>query len=406
MRSFLALAALLVTLPLAAQPTRQELLEEPRYASDDAKPTYGKVSAADFEKSLVIKPVTIDDYGTPIRALEIGLPKGHNARHTIVTAAVPRVKAGSHALEANAFRVDLDNETSVLRLRYLNQGEETRVPTAVAGSAIIRYPLGVTTHSVKATDKGTWDKYGIEIDGPIVRFDHLRLTSGRWLGDPKLMRIYDASGRRLETAGEWMGEDERMFVGAYGKVARVDFDVPGELAAARVDYEIDPQKPASAKVKVRGLPSVPLTVLGDTVTYTEEQLRSYLEGFTGSLEEQLMRAVTENDPKAAQYLLALGAEQKSEGPMSPFILAATMNNEELAELLLEAGADVKSKDANGITPLIQIASACPSPKLVQKMIDRGADVNARPANGVTALAMATSMNCGQVVAVLKKAGAK
>ena len=47
-RHLVALAALFVVLPLSAQPTRQELLAEPRYAHEDAKPVYRKVGAADF----------------------------------------------------------------------------------------------------------------------------------------------------------------------------------------------------------------------------------------------------------------------------------------------------------------------------------------------------------------------
>jgi hypothetical protein len=390
---------------LLAQPTRSELLATPQYA-EDSKPTYRKVTAAEFEKSIVAKAVVTENYGDRFHAVELSIPKGDNALHAVATLGTPRLRDGKGGtIEPDAFRFDVD-PAGVFRVQYAKEADGATVANA-AGDVRLRYPLEVTTRSIKAGEKGTWEKHGIEINGPYVRFDGHRLSSGRWGVGSRLIRAYDAAGKRLETAGEWVDDEGRMYVAAYGKVARADFDVPGELAAVHVAYDVNPQQPAAApKVTVRRIASLPLAVLGDTPSYSEEQLRSYLESFTGTLDEQLFNAATQGDATAVRYLLVLGADPNAGSAVSPFAIAAMQGHIEVAEMLLDSGADLKRTDANGVTPLFSVMSACPPASLVQKMIDRGADVNAKGPAGVTILAMAAAVNCQDAVATLKKAGAK
>ena len=408
MRPLLLLSVLTLAVSLAAQPTRSELLSEPRNMEQDLRPTYRTLTAVDFQKSVTVKPVVVDDYGTNVHALEITIPQGHNGLHAIAVSSIPKLlDAKGKAVDPDAFRIDADPDAGALRMRYEAETEGRSRVASVEGKLRLRYPLKVVTHSIKATDKGSWDKHGIRIDGPFVYFDPARVSGARWLSEYKLIRAYDASGRRLESAGEWSDENGNMFVAAYGNVARVDVDVPGEMAAGLVEYKHDPRKPP-VTVNFKPIPSVSLAVLGDTVSYTEEQLRSYLETFTGSDEEQLAAAATQGDLQAVRYLIALGADLHGgarEG-FSPFVAAAMLSHEEVAELLMDAGADVTTPDKSGLTPLMQVMSACPSSAFVQKMIDRGANVNAKAASGVTALSLATAVNCTPVVATLKKAGAK
>lgn len=408
MRPLLLLSALTLAFSLAAQPTRSELLSEPRHEEQDLRPTYRTLTAADLHKSVAVKPVVIDDYGTNVHALEITIPQGHNGLHAIAVSSIPKLlDAKGATVEPDAFRIDADPEAGALRLRYENETEGRRRVASVEGRMRLRYPLKVVTHSIKASEKDSWTRHGVRIDGPFVYFDPARVASARWLSEYKTIRAYDASGRRLESAGEWAGENGDMFFAAYGNVARVDVDVPGEMVAGVLEYAHTAGKPSVA-VKFKPIPAVSLAVLGDTVSYTEEQLRSYLAEFSGSDEEQLAAAAVQGDVHAVRYLIALGANLNGGGGdgFTPFVSAAMLSHEEVAALLMEAGADVITADKNGLTPLMQVMSACPSSELVQKMIDRGANVNAKATNGVTALSLATAVNCDPVVATLKKAGAK
>lgn len=408
MRPLLLLSLFALVFPVSAQPTRDELLSEPRYEEPDLRPSYRKLTAAEFQKSITIKPVVIDDYGTSVHALEIAIPEGHNGLHAIVLSSVPKLlDADGAALDPGAFRIDADTDAGALRLRYEAEEEGRSRVASVEGKLRLRYPLSVVTYSVQASAKDSWEKYGIRIDGPFVYFDPARVASARWLSQYKTIRAYAADGRQLQSAGEWSDENGEMFVGAYGKVARVDFDVPGEMAAGILEYAHTAGKP-SATVEFKPIPSVSPAVLGDTVSYTEDQLRGYLSELTGSDQEQLAAAVAQGDLQAVRFLLALGADVNggSGNGFGFFVTAAMLNHEELAQLLMDAGADVIHPDKSGLTPLMQLMSACPSSELVQKVIDRGADVNAKGPSGVTALSLATAVDCKPVVAVLKNAGAK
>lgn len=408
MRPLLLLSVLTLAVSLAAQPTRSELLSEPRYVEQDLRPTYRTLTAAEFQKSIAIKPVVVDDYGTNVHALEITVPQGHNLLHAIVISSSPRLlDAKGEAVDPDSLRIDADADAGALRVRYEAETDGRSRVASVEGKMRLRYPLKVVTHTIKASDKDSWARHGVRIDGPFVYFDRARIMAAQWPSEYQLTRAYDASGRRLEAAGEWGNEDGEMFVAVYGNVARVDVDVPGERAAGVIEYASSPRK-APPAVRFRAIPSVSLAVLGDTVAYTEDQLRSYLQAFTGSDEEQLAAAATQGDLQAVRYLIALGADLNGGGRegFSPFVAAAMLSHEEVAQLLMDAGADVTTPDKSGLTPLMQVMSACPSSAFVQKMIDRGANVNAKAPSGVTALALATAVNCTPVVATLKKAGAK
>ena len=63
------------------------------------------------------------------------------------------------------------------------------------------------------------------------------------------------------------------------------------------------------------------------------------------------------------------------------------------------------KDQNDSTPLIWAAQTC-SPRMVEALIKAGGNVNARAKGSATPLMMAEVMNRAEVVALLKKAGAK
>jgi ankyrin repeat protein len=87
--------------------------------------------------------------------------------------------------------------------------------------------------------------------------------------------------------------------------------------------------------------------------------------------------------------------------------AAAFGPVESVRELLKGGAKVDARDSRGLTPLaFALASETPSLETVRALIGAGADVNARDSNGETTLDWAEKFGCPEVLAELKKAGAK
>jgi ankyrin repeat protein len=95
-------------------------------------------------------------------------------------------------------------------------------------------------------------------------------------------------------------------------------------------------------------------------------------------ETELMRAASQEDFKAVQQLLSTAAN-----------------------------ANVNALDQTGQTALIL---ACQNPKaspdVVKSLLTAGADVNLRGRNGYTALTWALARNNGEVIRLLRRAGAR
>src|SRR5262245_1629326 len=78
---------------------------------------------------------------------------------------------------------------------------------------------------------------------------------------------------------------------------------------------------------------------------------------------------------------------------------------ELVRLLLDHGAEVNQPDVSRISPLLKACSGGVPARVVQLLLDRGADVNALY-EGETALDRALCGGNDEIVALLKRAGAK
>ncbi len=93
--------------------------------------------------------------------------------------------------------------------------------------------------------------------------------------------------------------------------------------------------------------------------------------------------------------------------VTPLHNAAGMGTPEMVQSLLGAGAKIESRDSRGLTPLhFALASDTPSLEIVRKLIQAGADVNARDTSGETPLDWAEKFGYPDVIAALKKAGAR
>ena len=162
----------------------------------------------------------------------------------------------------------------------------------------------------------------------------------------------------------------------------------------------------------------------------------------------LILACQYNMAEIGKYLIEKGADVNipATSGHTP-LMAACTRSEELVDLLLEKGADASvalpdgttafttavvgvltgsistkvtdellarganvdesasSGDAAGYTCLMMAARNA-SPDLVEYLVEKGADVNARAADGNTPLSLATEKDDQEMVALLKKLGAK
>ena len=91
---------------------------------------------------------------------------------------------------------------------------------------------------------------------------------------------------------------------------------------------------------------------------------------------------------------------------SPLFSAISAGHDDMALMLIKRGADVNFADNNRSTPLMWAACNCRSIRLVKALVDAGADVNAKAKEGNTPLQSAEISRCGEIVHLLKNAGAK
>jgi cytohesin len=125
------------------------------------------------------------------------------------------------------------------------------------------------------------------------------------------------------------------------------------------------------------------------------------------LNSRLLRAAWEGNDDVVARSLAQGADPNTTGEdgVTPLHEAAREGHYTSVALLIEAGANVQTKNVYGVTPLHQ-AAYMGHVAIVRSLIEAGADVNAREREGRTALHLAIQQQDKDVMAVLKKHGAK
>jgi hypothetical protein len=104
--------------------------------------------------------------------------------------------------------------------------------------------------------------------------------------------------------------------------------------------------------------------------------------------------VTVDDEQQLMVLAAWRCEAKPKDKRTPILKA-----------LLAAGGDPNTKDANKMVPLVWAAQYCDAAG-VQALLDAGAEVNPDVGGNISPLVAAKSAKRREIVALLKKAGAK
>lgn len=414
LRSALALAGLLVALPLFAQPARETLLADPRFDDEDVRPAFATLTAAQVEKQTSVSILEIDDGIQIVQAVEVSFPKGDNVHYATVEFEPPSVRDAGGAIVAIERQSGFLNPTrSSVEHRLLVPGSGEAVAFAtVKGRVSLQLPLTVETRTIVARDAGALAKLGAVIDGPFVRYRRDDVGRSDWLDGVDAVRAWNAAGKRLEREGTYPDEvngDGFEMVAFYGVPARVEIDLPGPSASLAVDYDLTFGNPRATKVAKRLVESADERE-SDAAASASAGSPADLAGMGHpSIDaDQLLGAAGSGDAKAVRLLLAAGVAPNARGTsgMTALHVATAVSKDEVVDLLLEAGADPNATDGNGLTPLFGLAAQCDQTPAIAKLIARGADVNAHGTSPVTPLALAKAMNCGETVSALTKAGAK
>jgi uncharacterized protein len=157
-------------------------------------------------------------------------------------------------------------------------------------------------------------------------------------------------------------------------------------------------------------------ILDDIVSGGVKLLSEFLQQ-GGSPNRFFHAAVNAGAIDAVKLMLDRGAKVDlvDGDSLTPLMVAARHTyrvGPEMIRLLLDRGAKVNARANKGSTPLM-FAAACPAKhyeasyvQVVELLIKRGAKVNVKNNQGLTPLKIAKNGRWHQIIAVLKKAGAR
>jgi ankyrin repeat protein len=112
-------------------------------------------------------------------------------------------------------------------------------------------------------------------------------------------------------------------------------------------------------------------------------------------------------PQLVQTMLEHGADlnMKDHDGWTPLMGAASANHPKTIGVLLDHGVNINAKAQNGCTALLAVAPNGP-PDIIRQLVTHGADPNLAANDGTTALQLAQAAGRLDLMAVLRKAGAK
>jgi ankyrin repeat protein len=130
------------------------------------------------------------------------------------------------------------------------------------------------------------------------------------------------------------------------------------------------------------------------------------QGGITALMEASRRGKTHHEIAAA--LIKAGAEIDAQDPygVTPLLFAAISGSPETMRMLLKSGANVKAKDVDGRTALIETLTTENDlpPETIEELIQAGSEVNVRIYGGLTPLMIAAAGN-SRILQAIIRAGA-
>ena len=130
------------------------------------------------------------------------------------------------------------------------------------------------------------------------------------------------------------------------------------------------------------------------------------QGGITALMEASRRGKTHHEIAAALIQAGAGIDAQDPYGVTPLLFAAISGSPETIRMLLKSGADVKAKDVDGRTALIETLTTENDlpPETIEELIQAGSEVNVRIYGGLTPLMIAATGN-SRILRAISRAGA-
>jgi len=440
MLRFSLLLLLAASSVFAADPSRQELLESPKFAEAKAPrfETFTPGSLRDAVK--VSSRRSYAGFGFNNPSVTVWLPMATNSIYSSFKFDKPKV-TDARGRDV-AFEIEhgiFDFDTSANEIRFTKEGGTIDFAHAV-GKVVVKYPLVVKTISYK---KGASRE--VTIDGPFVSYNSSAVTLPEEATFSKIrsLRAYDAQGRQLERSNSrsstMRGDVSWTQLAFWGNVAAVQIDRVEKWGTLTVDYDLasppklplaqqgreppleermkaasrdggkvtktvvverseaaePPPSPASSKPSTTTTSSSSSKSSAEDKPLTPDEAKRRLAKMhidaTGAM--LVMKAVG-GHMDTVRLLLAAGVPIDSRSHGQTALIAAIRGRyRKLTPMLIAAGANVNAADDNNATPLYFAAERCTWTDIVKSLLKHGAKTDPKTKGGSTALQAAQWAGC-------------
>ena len=272
----LSTSLVLAALPLLAQVDSKELLANPKYASEDRRPVFRKLTAEEARSAIkVTSSRTSALFGFNNAEVQIHLPRVDNSNWIDDQFSEPKLfDQKKREVKYEKEQGIYNHETWSTEIRFAGVDGKPLEFAKATGSVRVRYPLVMKTLSLKKTETAKAEEAGLRFDGPLIKADLAKIPEGAFASDLAGIRAYDKAGKRLEkvmgySSSSWENDVSYRGYAFHGDVARVDFDVAEEWVTLEIDYEMPPApalsggsmgSPSRADEKIAATPGGKYTV--------------------------------------------------------------------------------------------------------------------------------------------------
>ena len=358
------------------------------------KPAFQTVTSDAVREAIqIVSSRSTAAFGLNTPLVRIYLPRIDNSAYAVVTFDKPQLmnqrgQPVAHELE----RAGYDKTLYADEIRFaIPGGSGTVVYGRAKGSGTIKYPLKITTHSVRTNTTGG-DATAIINGNRVTYIDENEPALAFQQSAIGPIRAYDAAGQQLSRAGynavQIKNEIKQRTLAFNGEIAQVQIDTVTQWAEFVFTYDLPPTKrlPDSYSGLVVSRPPKIAPTPGGIVSITLLEPQNQT-----SAPKNLRGSPKKSTPGLQRFHRALSM------PMTPYNIAALQQ-------MIQDGIDVITKDRVGRTPLHLVAYRCDAADVVRALIAAGANVNAKTANGHTPLWLAQQMMCQKNIHLIMNAG--